>query len=491
MRGRLGPAAALLSLSLASAVRPSPASAPAAPPGVRAAASPASEYGDLAVDLLLRYLRVDTTNPPGNETRAARFLARILERDGIAAEVDEFEPGRANLYARLKAGVPAGERRGALALMHHMDVVPADPSRWSVPPFEGVLRDGVIYGRGTQDTKTEGILHLVAMIRARRERPPLARDLVFIATADEEDAFRGALHLVEKRRDVLAGVETIVTEGGDNTRTADGKVLFFGLDVAEKGPLWLRLRATGTPGHGSRPIADSAVNRLVRALERVRAHATRLKVLPVAERFLRDMAPSYDPPRSEWFRDIRRALRDPRARRALEGDREVAYLLRNTIAITVVRAGYKTNVIPGTAEAEIDVRLLPGEDPQRFLEEIRRVIDDPLIALEPDQAFRPPNASPWDTDLVRAAAQVIGGAYPGVPVTAKLLSGATECVLYRPLGVHCYGFTPLLSTLEESASGHGDDERIREDTVRESADLFYEFVRRMGATPEATGQPAR
>jgi acetylornithine deacetylase/succinyl-diaminopimelate desuccinylase-like protein len=477
-------AAALAALgSTPVAAGPLPAAGGGAASGAPAAADAA--YADLAVDLLVRYLGIDTSNPPGDELKGARFFKEILEREGIAAEIDEFEPGRANLYARLPANAAGAARRGGLAMMHHMDVVPAEPARWSVPPFKGVVENGIIYGRGTQDTKTEGILHLVALIRARRENLPLSRDLVFIATADEEDGFRGALHLVDKRRDALDGVEYIVTEGGDNIRGEDGRITFFALELAEKGPFWLRLRTTGTPGHGSKPIADSALNRMVRALERVRNHATELKVLPAAERYLRDMAPTEKPPRSGWFRDVRAALRDPKARRALSDDREVAYLLRNTISITVVRAGYKTNVIPGTAEAELDVRLLPGEDPQKFLAEMRRVIDDPTVEIEPDQAFRAPNASPWETEFVGAAAGVLGGAFPGVPVTAKLASGATECVLYRALGIHCYGFTPLLATREESATGHGDDERIRVDTVRESAGLFYEFVRRLcGALQE-------
>jgi acetylornithine deacetylase/succinyl-diaminopimelate desuccinylase-like protein len=488
MRTRAPAAAAAATIALCAlcplAVSSMAGAAPATAGPAQAAAEPSDPWGDLAVGLLRRYLRVDTTNPPGNEIESARFLASILEKEGIEAEVDEFEPGRANLYARLRAAAPerggdGGGSRGALALMHHMDVVPADPSRWSVAPFAAEVRQGIIYGRGTQDTKTEGIVHLLVMIRAQRERLPLARDLLFIATADEEDAFRGGLRLAERRRDVLDGVKYIVTEGGDNLRDADGRVRFFGIDVAEKGPLWLTLRATGTPGHGSRPIADSALNRLIRALERIRTRAPELKVLPVAERFMRDMAPVQDPPKSSWFRDIRAALKNRDARRAISEDREVAYLLSNTTSITVVRAGYKTNVIPGTAEAELDVRLLPGEDPRRFLEDLRKAVDDPTIEIVEDQTFRPPNSSPWETDLVRAATAVIAEAYPGVPVTAKLLSGATECVLYRPLGIDCYGFTPLLATLEESASGHGDDERIREDTVRESTRLFYEFVRRV------------
>jgi acetylornithine deacetylase/succinyl-diaminopimelate desuccinylase-like protein len=181
-------------------------------------------------------------------------------------------------------------------------------------------------------------------------------------------------------------------------------------------------------------------------------------------------------PRAEWYRDLRAALADPVAARALYDDREVSALLRNTISITVVKAGYKTNVIPGTAEAELDVRLLPGEDPQAFLAELRGVIDDAQVQIAPTGTFRPPNESSTDTELFRIIEKTLGRHYPGVPVTTKMLSGATESVLFRPLGIVAYGFTPLLATPEEVATAHGDDERVREDTVRRSAGVFYEVV---------------
>jgi acetylornithine deacetylase/succinyl-diaminopimelate desuccinylase-like protein len=258
-------------------------------------------------------------------------------------------------------------------------------------------------------------------------------------------------------------------------------VRFFGLEVAEKGPFWLRLKATGTPGHGSKPITDSAVNRLVRALDRIRAHSTELKVLPAAERYLRDMAPAQEPPRSEWYRDIRKALRDPRARQTLAGDREVAYLLRNTVSITVLRAGYKTNVIPGTAEAELDVRLLPGESPDAFLAELRGVIDDPTVEVVPPQQFWAPNQSPIDAELPVVVRRVLSRHFPGVPVTTSLLTGATESVLFRALGVAAYGFTPLVASQAEIDSVHGDDERVSEATLRRSTAVFYEVVKELCA----------
>ena len=441
-------------------------------PAARSAGDP---YEDMAVDLLRRYLQVDTTNPPGNELKAAAFYKEVLDREGIPAEVDEFAPGRANLLATLKG---SGARR-PLILANHMDVVPADPARWSVPPFSGLLKDGTIYGRGAEDMKTEGILQLLALLRAHREGGTLSRDILFLATADEEAGFLGALRAIspEGWRDRLKDAEYLITEGGENVVDAAGGIQYFGVETAEKGPFWLKLQTKGTPGHGSRPIEDSALNRMVRALDRVRRHRTATKVLPSVQRFFADQADRVEAPRSKWYRDVTAALRDPAAARALYEDREVSALLRDTISITVVKAGYKTNVIPGTAEAELDVRLLPGTDPQAFLAEMRTVIDDPTVEIIPPATFRPPNESPADSDLFKTVESVLRRHHPGVPVTTKMLTGATECVLYRPLGIACYGFTPLLTTSEELASVHGDDERVTEATVRGSAGIFYEVVR--------------
>jgi acetylornithine deacetylase/succinyl-diaminopimelate desuccinylase-like protein len=431
-------------------------------------------YEDLAVELLREYLRIDTTVPPGNELRGARFYKEILDREGIPAEIDEFLPGRANILAVLRG---SGAKR-PLILMNHIDVVPADASRWSVPPFAGVVKDGVVHGRGAQDMKTEGILQLVTLIRAHREGLALDRDILFLGTADEEAEFAGALRALspEAWRGRLGRAEYLITEGGENILGEDGRPEYFGVDTAEKGPFWLKLSTTGTPGHGSRPLADSALNRLVRALEKVRLHKTEMKVLPGVQRFFRDQARQVGGPRGEWYRDLKAALADPEAAQVLYDDREVSALLRNTISITVVTAGYKTNVIPGTAEAELDVRLLPGEDPEAFLAELKGVIDDPRVQVTPIGTFRKPNESPADTELFHIIERVLARHHPGVPVTTKMLSGATESVLFRPFGIVAYGFTPLLTTPEEVATAHGDDERISEATVRESVVPFYEVV---------------
>ena len=444
-------------------------------PSALAPMPPARVYEDMAVELLRQYLRIDTTNPPGNELQAARFFEKILAAEGIESTIDEFAPGRANIMATLKG---SGKKRG-LILSNHMDVVPADASRWKLPPFSGALEDGALWGRGAEDMKAEGILQLVALIRLKREGVPLDRDVIFLGTADEEVDFLGALRVLspEGWAGRVEGAEYFVTEGGENLRGPDGKPVYFGVETGEKGVFWLKMRTSGTPGHGSRPIEDSALNRLIRALERVRLHRPAMKALPSVQKFFRDQAARASGPRADWYKDIATAIQDPAVARVLYDDREVSALLRNTVSITVVRAGYKTNVIPGTAEAELDVRLLPGEDPQAFLAELRRVVDDPSVEIASDRDFRAPNESPTDTELFRAIEGVLNRRYPGVPVTTKMLTGGTESVLFRGAGLVAYGFTPLLPRRDEAGTEHGDDERINEATVRESAGIFYEVVR--------------
>jgi acetylornithine deacetylase/succinyl-diaminopimelate desuccinylase-like protein len=441
-----------------------------APPASPAAADP---WGDLAVELLTQYLRIDTTGPPGNELESARFLKDVLAREGIDARIDEFTPGRANLIATLRGN---GQAR-PLILMNHMDVVPAEPARWSVPPFAGVQKDGRLYGRGAVDMKGEGVVQLVTFLRLAREKRPLSRDVVFIATADEEQDFAGIHRALapEGFRGVIEKAEYLLTEGGENRAAPDGKPLYFAVQTAQKSPFWLTLKTTGRPGHGSRPLANSALNRLVRALDRIRTWRPQMRVLPTVAKSFRDLSARMSGPEAGWYRDLGKAMEDPATARALFDSSDGA-LLRDTVSITVVKAGSVTNVIPGTAEAELDVRLLPGTEPEEFLARLRAVIDDPTVEIVPPKQFTPPIESRIDTELYRVIERVLGRRHPGVPVTTRMGSGATESSLVRPLGVVCYGFTPLLLTEAEDASQHADDERVPLASLRESAGVFYEVV---------------
>jgi acetylornithine deacetylase/succinyl-diaminopimelate desuccinylase-like protein len=436
-------------------------------------AAPADPWGDRAVDLLTRYLQVDTTSPPGNELKGAAFLKDVLAREGIEARIDEFAPGRANLIATLEGN---GKAR-PLILMNHMDVVPADATRWSVPPFAGVVKDGRLYGRGALDMKGEGVVQLVAFLRLAHEKRALDRDVVFIATADEEEDFGGIRRALapEGFRSVIERAEYLLTEGGENRVAADGTAQYFSVQTAQKSPFWLTLKTKGRPGHGSVPIADSALNRLVRALDRIRTWRPEMRVLPTVAQSLHDLSGRMPKPQADWYRDVAKSVADPAIAPLLFDDPKGA-LLRDTVSITVVRAGTVTNVIPGTAEADLDVRLLPGTERDEFLARLRAVIDDPTVEIVPPARFNPPMESRIDTELFQLIRAVVGRHHPGVPVTTRMGSGATESSMVRPLGVVCYGFTPILLTGEEDDSQHADDERIPIESLRESVGVMYEVV---------------
>ena len=439
-----------------------------------------SQYSDLAVEWLEEYLRIDTTNPPGNEIKAATFLKKILDEEGIENQIFEYQPGRANLWARLPHTATQAKR--PLILLNHMDVVTSDPSHWRVPPFSGQILDGSIYGRGAQDMKNEGIAQLMVLIMAKREKVALERDIIFLAVSDEEAEGSGTDWIIANHRDLLENAEFLINEGGENL-VENGRLRFIGVDVGEKIPFWLRMVAHGRPGHGSRPITDSAPNRLVRALNRVLAYRTPYKVLPVVEEFLREMAPYEPPERAKRFRNLKQALQDPRFEEQVDHDESLNFLVRDTISLTMMGGSEQTNVIPSEAWANLDVRLLPGEDPKRFLETIRKVVNDPDVTVEPlPGSFRAANASPTDTVLYQAIRQASLEYFPEVPVVPRLTSGYTENQRYRPLGIVAYGFTPYTATDVEGSTEHGNDERIRVEEVRRGPRILYDVV--MGVAGE-------
>lgn len=429
-------------------------------------------YEDLTVRQLQTYLQINSTNPPGNELQAARFFQQWFEREGIPVEVYEFAPGRANLIARLHGD---GSRR-PLILLNHMDVVSSDPERWDVPPFSGAIRDGYIYGRGALDMKGEGLLQAVVFVLLHREKIPLKRDVFFVATSDEEVAMQGAQWLIDHHREQLAEAEYIITEGGFNLEE-NGQVLYFGVDTAEKAPYWLRLRARGKPGHGSRPRRDAATHRLARALARVVDWETPIKILPGVEKFFRDLAPLESGERREQFRNFRAAMADSEFRSWLTSQEMYNYLVRNTVSLTVLSGSQQTNVIPGEAVAHLDVRLLPGENPDAFRAALGSVLADDSIAIEPIQTeYRPANESPTATELFASIERAAARHAPTAAVTTRMLSGYTESGLFRELGIVCYGFSPFILTEGENANTHGDNERISVHNVRRGVRLLFDVV---------------
>ena len=431
-------------------------------------------YQDMAVDLMQKYLRINTSNPPGNEIETAKWLKSIFDQNGIENEIFEYKPTRANIIARLKGN---GSKR-PIILLSHMDVVTAEASAWEVDPFSAEIRQGAIYGRGALDMKSEGLIQLMTMLILKQQNVSLSRDVIFIATADEEVKNEGSLWMIANKSDLFKDAEYLLTEGGDNLLEGDA-VRYVGVDVAEKAPFWLQLTATGQPGHGSRPIADSATNRLVQAMTRIVNWQTPIKLLPAVEKFFKDVAPLQPEPLRSKFANIRTSLQDPAFAKELTDQREYNFLLRNTISLTMLSGSKQTNVIPNVATCNIDVRLLPDENREDFLAALKNVVNDPTIKIENVNTFKPPNSSRVDTELFTVISQVTKANHPEAIVTVKMLSGYTESQLYRRLGITAYGWAPFYTTVEENEGVHGNNERITVKNIREGTKEFFDVVNRI------------
>jgi len=429
--------------------------------------------GDETVELLRRYLQIDTTNPPGNEVAGTRFLAEILTREGIESETIEAGPGRASLRARLQGDGSLG----GIVLHHHIDVVYADRRYWTVDPFGGVIADGYLYGRGAIDMKSTGILHLAALLALKRARVPLKRDLVFLATADEEAGSEfGAQFIADRRPDWLAGAEYAISEIGLIQMHAGLTAPLAAIVISEKTGLPITLTARGEPGHGSMPWPDTAPNRLVRALDRLLAAERPPRVLPEVQEFFSRMAAVLPAEHAVGYDDLAGSLRDPAFRERFYANRQYAAMVRTTFAVTMLRGSAKSNVIPPEATAQIDCRMLAGDDPEEIAEWVRRAVADPNVQVQFARDPKVPNLSPPDTELYKAMADTLRRRAPGAVVAPMILVAFTDNWVFRRAGLHGYGFSPFVIEEEELQRIHGNDERISLENLREGVRAYTELL---------------
>jgi acetylornithine deacetylase/succinyl-diaminopimelate desuccinylase-like protein len=429
-----------------------------------------------ALDLFIQYLKIDTTNPPGNESRAAGFFAELCKREGIERQVFESSPGRGTIWARIRGD---GSRR-PIVLLNHLDVVPHNREFWSTDAFGGIIKDGFVYGRGAMDMKSLGMAQFITLLTLKRAKVPLKRDVIFLGAADEEaGGLLGAGWFVKRHPELIANAEFLFNEGGSNIVETSGRVLAVGVGPSEKTPAWLRLTATGEPGHASVPRPDSAVNRLVRVLHRLLNYTPPIKLTPVVEQAFRAVAPLMPPEQAAKYSNIREAIKDPEFLRQLETDPAARALIRNTISVTVLAGSNKINVIPPTASAEIDTRLAPGEKLDQWIAELKGVIKDEGIKIETILAFEA-NASPIDSTLVKTVAAVTRRRFPQAIITYPVLAGFTDSHYFRDLGVMSYGFSPFIAPPRELGGGyHGNDERIGKKVFVEGVRFFYEVVEQL------------
>lgn len=430
---------------------------------------------DEAVATLSRYIKIDTTNPPGNELKAAAFLKSILDKEGIETRVIESAPGRANLYARLRGN----DSKKAVVLMHHMDVVPAEAKLWKEPPFSGLVKGAEIWGRGSLDNKGGGVMELMTLLVLKRQNISLKGDVIFIGTADEEaGGMHGAGFLLEKHADLFKDVSVVLNEGGGIRVGDDGRTRLYSVGIAEKVPLWLKLTAPGTPGHAASPGDNQAVLKLVAALNRLAGYQSPIKVVPEVQKFYADSAATAPANRREQYLDLRKSLQDPSFAADFLKDRTNNARVRNTISITGIKGSDKINVIPAEATAEVDVRLLPGEEPQAFIEELRRVLADDSIKIEV-LLSRTAATSPASPEAMKVITDYAKTNDPGAAVLFSVGTGFTDCHFFRAKGIPCLGFLPQRSTPNSEGLVHGVDERISVERLNAAIRAMYEIVRKL------------
>lgn len=428
-------------------------------------------------EFLREYLRIDTTVPPGNEARAVPLLRAALGELGLAAETATIAEGRANLWATLAAPRPDPGAR-PLILLHHIDVVPVEAGRWSVPAFEGAVKDGRLYGRGAIDTKVLAALHLAAMERLSRAADRLRRDVIFLAVADEEGGGTGAQHFVAHQLDRFRP-EYLLDEGGFALKRFTNERDVVVIANTQKRAAKLRLVAKGEAGHGSRPIPNGGPSLLAEALARLGAQPMPLRVSPaarapiVAIAGLRPFPESFLLARLDW----------PGFLAALSGklgaNKNLSPMLRDTIAVTVLRGGEKDNVIPSSASAVLDVRLLPDTRFEDFLAALRATFGDLPVEIEVLSAPGPElPVAPTADPLFEALDASVRAHAPDAAVSPWLLVGANDSRFFVPRGVRCYGFNPVFIDKAQLDGIHGHDENIALAELDRGMRIYVEALER-------------
>ena len=426
-------------------------------------------------------LRTDTSNPPGNETEAARYLQRILQQEGIEAELFALDPTRANLVARLRGN---GSKQPIL-VMGHTDVVGVQRDNWSVDPFAAVVRDGYVYGRGSLDDKDNVTAALMLMLLLKRADVELDRDVIFLAEAGEEGTTRfGVDYMVENHWNEIAAEYCLAEGGGAVAR--NGAVRHVAIATTEKFPMRVRLVAHGTAGHGSVPRLDNPVSALARAVGRLGAWQSPLRLNETTRAYFDRLGDISSPEQAARYKGVVDPARQPEIERYFAEYEPSHYsLLRTSVVPTMMSAGFRRNVIPTEAEATIDIRGLPDEDPEEFYQTLAGVIDDPNVEIIPEGVYRP--ASP-PSSLENEMFQALEGAterlFPNAVTLPTMLTGATDMAQVRAQGTQCYGFGPVRTEDDISGGGgaHGDDERILESSLLPLIQFLWYAVVEVAAT---------
>ena len=435
-----------------------------------------------AQDWLVELIKINTTNPPGNEQAAAKYIASILAKEGITAELLDLAPGRSALVARLRSSAVPDPSK-ALLLVAHMDVVGVDRTKWSVDPFGGVIKDGYLYGRGAADDKGMLVANLAAFIALKRASMHLNRDVIFLATADEEQFGDASLKtLVAKYWDKLAAAYAL-NEGG-KVMVKNGKVQYVAVQASEKVAMNATVIATGQGGHASIPSKDNPVIHLAAAVQKIGDYSAPVHLTSITRRYFEALSAIEDDEIGKWMRVIDSGDRGEHAQRVLSDANPLwNSMMRDTVAPTMLQAGIRNNVIPSEARATLNIRLLPGDSSEALLAELRKLVNDPSVKIElqPDAGLAAPNSS-IETEFYAAITKVSAQEFGGVPVLPFMSTGATDSAQLRLHSVQAYGLRPFPLTEEDDRRMHGDEERLPLAAFAKGVDLLTKIVAEFSVT---------
>jgi acetylornithine deacetylase/succinyl-diaminopimelate desuccinylase-like protein len=408
-----------------------------------------------AVKFLGDLVKIDTSNPPGNETRAAEYIKSVLAADGIPAQIYESAPGRGNIVARLKG---SGKKK-PLLLMGHLDVVGVERDKWKLDPFGATIKDGYLYGRGSVDDKSMDAANLEVFLLLHRMKVPLDRDVILLAEAGEEGTSQfGIDFMVAKHWDEIA-CEYALNEGGD-VPEENGKVQYVAVSTTQKVPRGFSLVAHGTSGHGSAPRVDNAIAHLAAAVDKTSRWEAPMRLNETTRRFFQQMAKISTPERAQLYAHVE----DPAVQQKLHETQPAYYsMLRTSLVPTIIKGGFRSNVIPAEAEARFDVRALPDENMAELKAALAKLINDPAITFVDAENTNARPATPpsgLDTDGFHALERAAQKVFPGVPTIPIMQVGATDSAQLRARGVQAYDIGTVMST-EDLKRIHGNDERIQ------------------------------
>jgi acetylornithine deacetylase/succinyl-diaminopimelate desuccinylase-like protein len=456
-----------------------------------AAGAQTLDWNSINEEMMRHYqalIQMDTTDPPGNETKAVEYVKKVLEGEGIPVIVVAKDPARANLIARLKGN---GSKR-PLLIMGHTDTVKVDAAKWTFPPFSAARKDGYVYGRGTLDDKDNLTAGMMTMVLLKRSGVPLDRDVIFVAEAGEEAATSAGIAFLVNEHWNDIDAEICLAEGGSVNRRA-GQVRHALVQTAEKLPQGTRLVAHGPAGHGSRPLRSNAILHLSRAIEKIAMWDPPMRFNDTTRYYFEKLATISSPEEAARYKALFDPQKSAAAREYLAEHEPGHYsMLHTSISPNVISGGYQVNVIPSEATATLDVRALPGEDMPAFYEMMRKVIDDPAVEVVGGNRNSRPATPPSriDSEAFRAIEAANRSIYNAVTLP-QMSTGATDMAFLRSKGVQCYGIGPMVDE-EDAPKGfgaHSDQERILEDALYKFLRFNWDVVNALAAGNRGVNGP--